>query len=211
MKRENIANKGIWKAKKMYILNVWNSEGVQYDKPKLKMMGIEAVRSSTPPSCRDGIKKSLEIIMNEDEASLHRYVADFRVKFNTLPFDEIAFTSSVKDMEKYFIAGQFQSGCPIHVRGAVVYNKIIKDLKLQNKYETIGSGEKIKFAYLKKPNPTKEHVVSCPSTLPKEFGLDPFIDRELQFDKAYIKPIESIINTIGWHVEKRATLEDFFS
>lgn len=211
MKRENIANKGIWKAKKMYILNVWNSEGVQYDKPKLKMMGIEAVRSSTPPSCRDAIKRSLEIIMNEDEATLHSYVADFRVNFNTLPFEEIAFTSSVKDMDKYFIAGQFQSGCPIHVRGAVVYNKIIKDLKLQNKYEAISSGEKIKYAYLKKPNPSKEHVISCPSTLPKEFGIGPFIDRELQFDKAYIKPIESIINTIGWHVEKRASLESFFS
>jgi len=161
MKRENIANKGIWKAKKMYILNVWNSEGVQYDKPKLKMMGIEAVRSSTPTACRDSIKKSLEIIMNGSEEDLQKYISDFRTKFRTLSFEDVAFTRGVKDIEKWYRFGRFESGTPIHVRGSVVFNQMIEKLKLQNKYQTIASGEKIKFVYLKNPNPTREHVISC--------------------------------------------------
>lgn len=211
MKRENIANKGIWKAKKMYILNVWNSEGVQYDKPKLKMMGIEAVRSSTPTSCRDSIKKSLEIIMNGTEEDLQKYIADFRVKFRTLGFDDVAFTRGVKDIEKWYRFGRYESGTPIHVRGSVVYNQLIEKLNLQNKYQTIASGEKIKFVYLKKPNPTKEHVISCSNGLPPEFKMHQYVDYDVQFDKGYLSPIESIIKTIGWQTEKRATLEDWFN
>jgi DNA polymerase elongation subunit (family B) len=211
MKRENIADKGIWKAKKMYILNVWNSEGVEYEKPKLKMMGIEAVRSSTPSSCRNAIKKSLEIIMNESEQVLHKYVADFRNLFNTLPFDEVAFTRGVKDIEKYWVRGDFQNQTPIHVRGSVVYNEMLRKLNLLNKYETIGSGEKIKFAYLKNPNPARDYVISCPNGLPKEFKMEKYVDYDIQFEKGYLSPIESIVKTIGWQTEKRATLEDWFT
>jgi DNA polymerase elongation subunit (family B) len=211
MKRENIANKGIWKAKKMYILNVWNSEGVQYDKPKLKMMGIEAVRSSTPTACRGAIKKSLEIIMNGSEAELQKYVATFKTEFRNLPFEDIAFTRGVKDIEKYWVKGRFGSQTPIHVRGSVVYNEMLKKLKLVNKYETIASGEKIKFVYLKKPNPTQDYVIACPNGLPQEFKMNTYVDYDMQFEKGYLSPIESITQTLGWQAEKRATIEDWFN
>lgn len=210
MKRENIANKGIWKAKKMYILNVWNEEGVEYDKPKLKMMGIEAVRSSTPTACRGAIKESLEIIMNKDESDLHAYVSNFRNKFSTLPFDEVAFTRGVKKIEKYWKNGRFEGSTPIHVRGCVIYNEMLRRFNLLHKYETIANGEKIKFAYLKKPNPAKDYVISCPNGLPKELKMDNYIDYDMQFEKGYLSPIESITKTIGWQVEKIATLEDWF-
>lgn len=211
MKRENIADKGIWKAKKMYILNVWNSEGVEYEKPKLKMMGIEAVRSSTPTACRDAIKKSLELIMSGNETDLQRYVADFKSKFRSLGFEDVAFTRGVKDIEKYWVGGRFQSQTPIHVRGSVVYNEMLKKLKLTNKYESIASGEKIKFVYLKSPNPAKDYVISCPNGLPKELKMESYIDYDQQFEKGYLSPIESITSTMGWQAEKRATLEDWFN
>ena len=211
MKRENIADKGIWKAKKMYILNVWNSEGVEYEKPKLKMTGIEAVRSSTPTACRDAIKKSLEIIMGGSESDLQKYVANFKSEFSSLGFEDVAFTRGVKDIEKYWVGGRFQSQTPIHVRGSVVYNEMLKKKKLTNKYQSITSGEKIKFAYLKNPNPTQDYVISCPNGLPKELNMETYIDYAVQFEKGYLSPIESITNTMGWQAEKRATLEDWFS
>jgi DNA polymerase elongation subunit (family B) len=211
MKRENIADKGIWKAKKMYILNVWNSEGVEYEKPKLKMTGIEAVRSSTPTACRDAIKKSLEIIMGGSESDLQKYVANFKSEFSSLGFDDVAFTRGVKDIEKYWVGGRFQSQTPIHVRGSVIYNEMLKKKKLTNKYQSITSGEKIKFAYLKNPNPTQDYVIACPNGLPKELKMETYIDYAVQFEKGYLSPIESITNTMGWQAEKRATLEDWFN
>lgn len=211
MKRENIADKGIWKAKKMYILNVWNSEGIEYEKPKLKMTGIEAVRSSTPTACRDAIKKSLEIIMSGSETDLQKYVANFKEKFSSLGFDDVAFTRGVKDIEKYWVGGRFQSQTPIHVRGSVVFNEMLKKKKLTNKYQLITSGEKIKFAYLRNPNPTQDYVIACPNGLPKELKMETYIDYAAQFEKGYLSPIESITNTMGWQAEKRATLEDWFN
>lgn len=213
MKRENIANKGIWKAKKMYILNVWNSEGVQYDSPKLKMLGIEAVRSSTPSSCRDNIKKSLDIIMNKDEATLHRFIDRFRIEFKGMSYDEVAFPRGVKDIEKWTSGNSdlYEKGTPIHVKGAIIYNYLLKSKQVTHKYETINSGEKIKFCYMRKPNPYNISVLSCPNGLPKELDLQQFIDYEKQFEKAYLDPITSIISTIGWHTEKRATLEEWFT
>lgn len=211
MKRETIANKGIWRGKKMYILNAWNVEGVQYDKPKLKLQGIEAVRSSTPHACRENIKKALEIIMNKDEEEMQKFIAAFREEFINLPFEQVAFPRGVKGMGKYKEKHSFNyiKGTPIQVKGAIIFNKLLHEKGIKN-IPPIQDGDKIKFAYLKEPNPIGETVIATPDDLPVEFNLDKYIDRELQFTKSFLEPLRSIAEVIDWEVEKRATLEDFF-
>jgi DNA polymerase elongation subunit (family B) len=212
MKRECIADKGIWTAKKRYILNVYNQEGVQYAKPKLKMMGIEAIRTSTPQVCRDAIKNALDVIMNKTEKDLQFYIQDFREEFSTMTFEQVASPRSVKDLDKYVDRSSiFQKGTPINVKGALIYNFYINKLKLDKKYEAINSGQKIKYAYCLTPNPLHATVIACPSELPKEFGMDMYIDRSKQFEKAFLEPIKTITEAIGWEIEHRATLEDFFA
>jgi len=211
MKREAIANKGIWTAKKRYILNVWNNEGVAYSEPKLKIMGIEAVRSSTPSSCRVSIKKCINVIMNEEESDVIKFIEKFRTEFAALPFEEIAFPRGCKNMQEYEDRNSiYRKATPIHVRGALVYNHLLKQKKLDSRHPTVQSGDKIKFCYMKVPNPLRENVVSCPGTLPRQLGLDQYIDYDLQFDKAFVEPIKTILDAIGWRVEKKASLEDFF-
>jgi DNA polymerase elongation subunit (family B) len=210
MKRETIANKGIWKAKKMYILNAWNVEGVQYDKPKLKIQGIEAVRSSTPYACRENIKKALDIIMNGEEQDLQKFVVDFRNKFNDLPFIEIAFPRGLKGMSKYRDSSSiYKSGTPMHVKGALLFNHLLNKYKIKN-IQHISDGDKIKFAYLKLPNPIQDTVIAVSDQLPTEFNLDKYVDRDMQFTKSFLDPVKSITDVINWDVEKRSTLEGFF-
>lgn len=210
MKRETIANKGIWKAKKMYILNAWNVEGVQYDKPQLKIQGIEAVRSSTPAICRAGIKKGLEIIMNKTEEDLHKFVQDFKEEFTSQPFEIIASPSSVKGLQKYRSASDiFVDGTPMHVKAALMFNDQLKKKGIKH-IEPIKNGDKIKVAYLKTPNPIHNNAIAAPDALPKEFGLDKYIDRDRQFSKTFLDPLTHITDTIGWNTEKKATLEAFF-
>lgn len=212
MKRECIADKAIWTAKKRYILNVWNQEGVAYEKAKLKMSGIEAVKSSTPQACRDALKKAFEIIMNKDEESLQKFIADFRTEFKTMKFEDIAFPRGVTNISQYLRKGElYPSGTPIHVKGSILYNHLIDSMKLRNKYETIANGDKIKFAYLKQPNPYHVNVISSPGELPSEFKAQQWIDYDLQFDKAYIDPLSIILDSIGWRTEHMNTLEDFFA
>jgi DNA polymerase elongation subunit (family B) len=207
MKREVIADRGIWTAKKRYILNVHDSEGVRYAKPKLKIMGIEAVKSSTPAVCREAIKDALNIIMTKDEEDLHKFIAEFKTKFSQLSFEHVAFPRSVQDLAKY---ERETKGVPIHVRGALLYNGLVKSMKLQKKYELIKDGEKIRFSYLKMPNPLRTNVISSFSSLPDEFGLEQYIDHETQFEKAFMAPLNAILEVINWHAEKQSTLEDFF-
>jgi DNA polymerase elongation subunit (family B) len=208
MKREVIADRGIWTAKKRYILNVHDSEGVRYAKPKLKIMGIEAVKSSTPAVCRQAIIDALNIIMSKDEEDLHKFIADFKSKFYKLNFEEVAFPRSVQDLTKY---AKETKSIPIHVRGALLYNNLIKKLNLQKKYELIKDGEKIRFSYLKMPNPARDNVICAFSALPSEFNLEEYIDYDTQFEKAFMAPLNSILEVIDWHSEKRSSLEDFFS
>ena len=211
MKRECIADKGIWTAKKRYILNVWNQEGVAYSKPKLKMMGIEAIRTSTPQVCRDAIKRTLEVIMNETEDSMQQYVQEFRGEFSTMKFEQVASPRGVSDLDKYADASSiYQKGTPINAKGALIYNHYLKQLKLDKKYEAIASGQKIKYAYCKTPNPLRTTVIACPGELPREFGMDKYIDRDTQWEKSYAEPIKTIVSAIGWEIEKRATIESFF-
>ena len=211
MKRENIADKGIWTAKKRYILNVWDSEGVRYAKPKLKMMGIEAVKSSTPAPCRQKIKDALNVIMNEDEESAQKFIADFREEFTSLPIEDISFPRGCNNLNKWsHPATVYTKGTPIHVRGALLYNFHVKKNKLTHKYPLIQDGEKIKFVYLKTPNRINENVVSFFQTFPKELGLDKQVDYDLQFEKSFLDPLKVIMDTIGWKPEKVASLEFLF-
>ena len=212
MKRENIADRGIWTAKKRYILNVWDSEGVRYEEPKLKMMGIEAVKSSTPAPCRKMIKDALNIMMSGTEEDVIKFIDDSRVQFKKLPPEDIAFPRTVSNVNKHKSTSSiYAKGTPIHARGALLYNHHIKDKKLDNKYSLINNGEKIKFCYLKKPNWIHENVISFISDFPTELDLDKSIDYELQFEKAFLEPVKVILDSIGWNVEKVVNLELFFS
>ena len=212
MKRENIADRGIWTAKKRYILNVWNSEGVQYSEPKLKVMGIEAVKSSTPAPCRQMLKDSFKIMMSGSEDDMIDYIDNCRKKFKQLSPEEISFPRSVSDVTKYKSSSEIYSkGTPIHCRGALLYNHYVKKAKLTNKYSLIQNGEKIKFCYLKKPNIIHENIISFIQDFPKELGIGKYVDYDLQFDKAFLEPLKIILDAIGWNVEKTVNLEMFFS
>lgn len=211
MKRENIADRGIWTAKKRYILNVWDSEGVRYEQPKLKMMGIEAVKSSTPAPCRQMIKDGLKLMMSGTEDQVIQFIDNCRTDFRKLPPEQIAFPRTASDVRKYRSHSDiYVKGTPIHIRGALLFNHYINEKNLTNKYSLIGNGEKVKFIYLKKPNIIQENIISFIQDFPSELGLDKYIDYELQFEKSFLEPLKSILDAIGWKVEKTANLESFF-
>jgi len=216
MAREVIADKGIWTAKKRYILNVYNSEGVQYKEPKLKIMGIEAVKSSTPSACRDKIRSALDIIINEDEKSLNRFIQQFREEFLELSLEQIAYPRSCNGIQKWSGESElFRKGAPIHVKGAILYNHAISKYKLGNKYPYIQEGDKIKFLHMKQPNVYQCSSFSFPATFPKELkGIATHVDMELQFEKSFIEPLRFITDKINWLIDDsygaQGTLEDFF-
>ena len=211
MKREAIANKGIWVAKKRYMMNVFDEEGVRYDIPKLKIMGVEAVKSSTPEVCRGKIKDAIRVIMNDSEDNLIKFVRDFKEVFKTLSPEEVAFPRSCNNLDKYINASQiYNKGTPIHVKGSLIYNYNIHKHKLERKYPLIKNGDKIKFLMLKQPNTVKDTVISFATKIPQEFELHKYVDYDMQFEKTFTDPLKFILDSIGWKLEREATLESFF-
>jgi DNA polymerase elongation subunit (family B) len=211
MKREVLADKGIWTAKKRYILRVHNSEGVQYAKPKLKVMGLEMVKSSTPAVIRDKLKDSIEVILEGNQSKLHNYIRNFRDEFNKFQPEQIAFPRSANNLQQYSSSAHiYGDKTPMHVRGVLLYNHYLKKGKLDGKYPLIREGEKIKFVYLKKPNIIQENIISFTNELPKELGLHMYIDYETQFQKTFLDALQIVIEPLGWNVEEKASLEDFF-
>lgn len=211
MKRESIADVGVWTAKKRYMLNVLDSEGVRYKEPKLKIMGIETARSSTPEVCRNKLKTAIKKILNSTQSEVLAFIEDFRQEFLTLQPEQVAFPRGVNGLDKYSNrASVYIKGTPIHVKGALMFNHLIQERHLGHKYELIKEGEKIRFLYLKLPNPVKETVISFPSVIPKEFGLEDYVDYEMQFEKTFLDPLKTIMETIGWSLKNEATLDTFF-
>jgi DNA polymerase elongation subunit (family B) len=212
MKRESLADKAIWTAKKRYILNVHDSEGVAYAKPKLKIMGLEAVKSSTPSACRVKIKEAINIVMTQTEDDLHKFIEKFRHEFKTLPVEDIAFPRSVNGLKEYADAANiFKKGTPIHVKGALVYNHLLREMKLNKRYQEIQEGEKIKFIYLKQPNIYNNNTLAFLSGIPKQLDAEQYIDYDLQFEKSFLEPLDIILSTINWQTEKVESLDSFFS
>ena len=212
MKREAIADRGIWTAKKRYILNVHNNEGVQYTEPKLKIMGIEAIKSSTPAACRDALKAIFNVIMQSTESDTQKAIQQFKEYFKSLPANQVAFPRGVSNITDWSDRKTiYKKGTPIHVRGSLLHNKWIKEYKLLDKYEAIRNGDKIKFCYLKMPNHIQENVIAFVDHLPEELGLNKYIDYDKQFEKTFVEPLKIILDAVGWEVEDRQTLEDFFA
>ena len=215
MKREVIADKGIWVAKKRYILNAHDVEGVRYKEPKLKIMGVEAVKSSTPAACREKIKEALTIIMNEDDKVLNSFIQDFRTEFMNLKPELIAYPRSVNGLTKWTESHNlFKKGAPIHCKGAILYNHLLQDKKLQGKYPYIQEGDKIKFLHMKTPNVYQSTSISFMTKLPKELNLHNIIDYDMQFEKSFVEPLKFITNIIKWQIDSsygtQGTLEGFF-
>ena len=211
MKREAIANKGIWVAKKRYMMNVFDEEGIRFETPKLKVMGVEAVKSSTPEVCRGKIKDAIKIIMNSTQDDLINFVADFKKDFFKLKPEDVAFPRSCNNIDKYYDSSNlYIKGTPIHVKGGLIYNHYLRTKKLEYKYPLIKDGDKIKFLMLNLPNPVKETVIAFSTRIPTEFNLHKYVDYETQFEKTFTDPLKFILNTINWKLEHEATLEAFF-
>lgn len=212
MKREGLSNKGVWTAKKRYILNVYNNEGVQYKEPDMKVMGLEMIKSSTPSAIREKMKEAIKLMMTGTEEDVQNFINRFREEFKRLPPEEISFPRGLNGLNTYSDSVTlYKKGTPIHVKGAILYNHNLKLMGLEKKYQKIQEGDKIKFTYLKMPNHFKDTVISFPSRIPKEFELDKYIDYDVQFDKAFLEPIRVILDCMKWKVEKSNSLEDFFS
>ena len=211
MKRENIADRGIWTAKKRYILNVWDSEGVRYNEPKMKIMGLETARSSTPAYFRDKLYAAFQIIISKDNDELITFINGVRNETKERPYDEVAFPRGVNNLSKYrHPTNIYTSGTPIHVRGALLYNWYVRKYQIEHKHPFIQEGEKIKFMYLKTPNPLHENCISFFGELPKEFGIEKYVDYQTQFEKSFLEPLKNVLQCIGWEHQKRITLGSFF-
>jgi DNA polymerase elongation subunit (family B) len=209
MKREALADKGIWTAKKRYIMHVYNNEGVQYTEPEMKVMGLEMIKSSTPAPVREKMKEAIQIMMKGEESDIHTFISNFRQKFKSLPAEEISFPRGINGLREYGDKTTlYKKGTPIHVKGALLYNYYLDEKGLTKKYPLIQEGEKIKFAYLKKPNPFKDTVISFPGRLPPEFDLQAFIDYDMQFEKTFLDPIKVVLDCMEWRTEKTNSLFD---
>lgn len=213
MKREVLCDKAIWTGKKRYILNVYNSEGVQYAQPKVKVKGLEMIKSSTPSSCRVKLKETIDVILNKNEDAIIEFIEQYRKEFETLPLADISFPRGINGIVKYADKKTiYGSGTPIHVRGALVYNHFLHNHKLTTKYPLIRNGEKLKYIHLKEPNTVQSNVISFPQGgIPEEFELSKYIDYNTQFEKAFLDPLNIMLKSIGWKSEKTSSLEDFFS
>ena len=211
MKRENIADRGIWTAKKRYILNVWDSEGVRYKEPKMKIMGLETARSSTPAYFRDKLYAAFKIIIGKTNDELISFVNDVRTETRERPYEEVAFPRGVNNLEKYqHRTDIYSKGTPIHVRGALLYNHYLKKYGIENKHQRIQEGEKIKFMYLRTPNPIHENAISFFTEIPKEFGIEKYVDYQTQYEKSFLEPLKNVLECVGWTHEKKITLGSFF-
>lgn len=208
MKRESLCDRGLWTAPKRYILNIFDEEGVWYEKPKIKIKGLEVIKSNTPSSCRKSMKDAIKIIMGGKESDLHKFTEDFRKEFAKLPIEEIAFPTGVTGLRTYADKNTtYGKGAPIHVKACLLYNQNLKIMQLHTKYPLISEGDKIKFVHLKNNNPSGQAVIGFVDVLPKEFQLDDYVDRHRQFEKAFIDKLDIITSCIGWSVEKQARLD----
>jgi hypothetical protein len=211
MKREKLCSSGLWVAKKNYIMNVWDNEGVRFAEPKIAISGISAIKSSTPAYCRERIRSAIKLILDGDNKDIIEYISKCKKEFFALTPEEVSFPKSVSNVNKYAVGkNSYRPQTPIQSRAALIYNRNILENKLEMKYPLIKDGEKIKFCYLKMPNPINENAIAFIQRFPTELGLNKFVDYNVQFEKTFISPLKAILDVIGWKTEETSSLDFLF-
>jgi DNA polymerase elongation subunit (family B) len=210
MKRESIADAGIWTGKKRYALSVWDLEGLRFEKPEIKVTGLEMVKAATPQVCKDAMKQALEVVLHGSQSEIIAFIDEFRMKFNqTDPFD-FAIAKTVNGLSTYHTTGKWLNKTPFHVKASITYNRMIDKLKLEKQYQKIKDGDAIRYLYLKEPNPARNECIAFPTMLPKEFGLEDYIDYNTMFDKSFLDAIRTLLGAIGWYEEEVTSLAAFY-
>jgi len=196
-KREVIADVGLFLQKKRYILRVLNNKGIKVN--KFKFVGVELVRSTTPKKVKKFIEKITKTALLtrsvKDSNEVYRTSYD---EFTHLSPDDIALRTSINNLEKYAEGAslyKFKDATPSHVKGAIAYNELIKQLKLSDKLEAIQTGQKVKKLYCTK-NKYGLDAISYIAAYPEEFELK--VDWDRMFAKLVTQPIERLYEAIGW-------------
>ncbi len=211
MKRETIAERAIWRAKKKYVLLAWDIEEVRFKEPELKVTGLELVKGGTPEVCKTKMKEAIKLMLTSTESDLQGYIKKFRSEYDALQPEEIGMWKAVNVLDSYANAdGSYAKGAQAQVRAAVVYNRMIAEAKLDDKYSPIHAGDKVQYWHLRKPNPARDDVIACSTILPRELGVDSYIDRDKQFDKSFVDPLKLVLDVIGWEATHTPNLGDFF-
>lgn len=204
--REVIASAAVWRAKKMYAMAVYDSEGIKYEKPKIKFKGLEARKSTTPEWCRERLVKCYEKILLGTEEEVQTLISGYKEEYMKLSVDDIAKASGVSDIEKCVASdGSFISGAHFAAKACVGYNRLVEkneDLGLP----MIESGDKVQMVLLKPGNPFGQNYFAYPEFFPEELGLGKWVDYQAAFEKSFIDPIQSILDVVGWSHKRRVNL-----
>lgn len=238
-KREVIAESGFFlDKKKRYAMLVKDSEGVRFNEPELKVVGLELLRSSTPAAVKPWLEEAILVILDNDRHKLVRWLKDKREAYEKLPIEEISQNSSVSNISKYLSpiyddynqitgykvikpttrirdvkTGEEKDrglGIPINSMAAINWNDYIARNKLDKQYQAIREGSKIKLLRLK-PNPYKYEVIGYEGYWNQDFDLTSFIDRDTMFEKTFKQYIRNITNTFAWNLDLEYTVDDIFA
>lgn len=213
MKTEAVCTRTFYVAKAKYAQYVYYNEGVYYSEPKLKIVGLDAIRSNIPEIGRRLMKEAYKEIFEHGQEALQKFIKTKKAWFKSLSVEEIAFPRGVNGIEKYSANTPtgYIKGTPAHVKAAILYNKLLSDLNLGVTYDKIFSGDKMKFVYIREPNPFGEDKIGFMTELPKDFNAHKYVDYDTQFQKAFLGPMENVLEIIGWEAEQRNTMDSFFT
>lgn len=206
-KREAIADAGLFLQKKRYVLHVLDEEGIPCD--KFKYTGVEVVRTTMPAPIKPYVKKIIEtMLMTRDLTQTNKIFNETYDLFKELPVEDIAFVMGIKGYEKY--AAQCDGfnvakHMPIHVRAAYFYNMFLEKFKIERKYESLSSGDKVRYLYARQPNRYGINIIGYKYTYPKEFKNIFELDREKMFEKIIFSVIDRFYEAVNWKLKAPGT------
>ena len=207
IKGESVASKGLWIAKKRYAMNaVYDLEANLDVDNKIKIKGLDVVRSTFPPAFRDFMNSVLKNVLGGiTKDDMDSKVLEFRKALDSRYYLDVARNTSVKNISEYEKGlskqlNEFNKGTPAHVKACISYNKLLHHFKIANRYEKISDGEKIRYVYLKSNPLNLETIAVKGYNDPKEIVeiAEKYIDYEALFVNELKTKLEDFYSALNW-------------
>lgn len=203
-KRECMTDVGVFLQKKRYVLRVLDDEGIPTN--KFKYTGVEVVRSTIPAPIKPYIKQIIETMLDtQNRSTTNDVFLEAYDTFKSLPVEDYSFVMGLSDYEKYstkcngFVTCK---GMPAHVKAAYHYNILLEKLNISNEYETIDTGDKVRFFYVNQPNKYGINAIAYKYYYPDEFKSIFEPDIEKMFEKIIFSIIERFYEAVSWKLSK---------
>ena len=197
--REYVAAQGMFFKKKNYITHIIKQDDKHVD--KFKYCGVSCKKTEIPAGMKSFLKNIFEdtCTKNWKEVDYRKYIDTVFSEFLKTNYEDIGMYKTYNTEKASIGFMESEKGAGAHARAANIYNQLLSDLHIAEKYEKIKPGDQLRYCYVNDTNPYGVNIIAFRENIPEEFKSIFTINYDLMFEKIFLSSLKGYIGVMKFN------------